>query len=77
MAFTSKTNKGFSKIRPVLGEGSTITIPRNYADYIVTEYGIAHLRGKTLKERAAALIAIAHPDFRPELEKEAKKLMWL
>ena len=36
-------------------------------DYIVTEYGIAHLRGKTLKERARALIEIAHPDFREEL----------
>lgn len=77
MAFTSRSSKGFSKIRCLLGEGSAITIPRNYADYIVTEYGVAHLRGRTLKERAQALIAIAHPDFRADLEKDAKKLMWL
>lgn len=77
MAFSSKTAKGFSKIRATLGAGSTVTIPRNYADYIVTEYGIAHLRGKTLRERANALISVAHPDFRKELEEEAKKLMWI
>ena len=77
MAFASKSAKGFSKIRATLGAGSTVTIPRNYADYIVTEYGIAHLRGKTLKERAAALISVAHPDFREELTTEAKKLMWI
>lgn len=77
MAFSSKTAKGFSKICTTLGAGSTVTIPRNYADYIVTEYGIAHLRGKTLRERANALIAIAHPDFRNELADEAKKLMWI
>ena len=77
MAFSSKSAKGFSKIRATLGAGSTVTIPRNYADYIVTEYGIAHLRGKNLKERANALIAIAHPDFRNELTAEAKKLMWI
>lgn len=77
MAFTSKTSKGYSKIKPVLSAGSSITIPRNYADYIVTEYGSVQLRGKNLKERAQGLISIAHPDFREELEKEAKKLMWL
>lgn len=77
MAFTSRSTKGISKIRSMLDAGSTVTIPRNYTDYIVTEYGIAHLRAKTLKERAAALIAIAHPDVRSELEKDARKLMWL
>ena len=77
MAFTSRTAKGQSKIRCMLEAGSTVTIPRNYADYIVTEYGIAHLRGRNLKERAAALIAIAHPDCREELTAQAKKLMWL
>ena len=77
MAFTSRSGKGFSKIKSVLSEGSTVTIPRNYADYIVTEYGIAQLRGKNLKERAEALIAIAHPDFRAELRKEAEKYKWL
>lgn len=77
MAFSSKSAKGFSKIRSTLGAGSTVTIPRNYADYIVTEYGIAHLRGKNLRERAEALIAIAHPDFREELRKDAKELLWI
>ena len=77
MAFTSKTNKGYSKIKSVLSAGSTITVPRNYADYIVTEYGSVQLRGKNLKERAEGLISIAHPDFRADLEKEAKRLMWV
>ncbi|MBP5169162.1 MAG: hypothetical protein ILP14_08155, partial [Oscillospiraceae bacterium] len=77
MAFSSKSAKGFSKIRATLGAGSAVTIPRNYADYIVTEYGIAHLRGRTIRERANALIAVAHPDCREELATEAKKLMWI
>jgi acyl-CoA hydrolase len=42
-------------------------------DYVVTEYGIAHLRGKTVKERVGELIAIAHPDFRTELKDAANK----
>jgi acyl-CoA hydrolase len=50
-----------------------VSIHRNYADYIVTEYGAAQLRGATLKERAERLIAIAHPKFREELTAEAKK----
>lgn len=77
MAFSSRTAKGYSKIKHVLDPGATVTVPRNYVDHVVTEYGIARLVGKTLKERAAALIGIAHPDFRAELTKEAKKLMWL
>jgi len=43
---------------------------------VVTEYGIAELRGKTQRERAEALIAVAHPDFRAELRKEAQRLYW-
>ena len=65
-----------SRIMPVLPEGSTVTIQRNLADYVVTEYGIAHLKGKSFRERAEALIKIAHPDFRQELEKAAKKRFW-
>jgi len=56
-----------SKITPFLKEGSIVTLSRNDVDYIVTEYGIAGLRGRSLKERADRLIAIAHPDFRDEL----------
>ncbi|MEE9491672.1 MAG: acetyl-CoA hydrolase/transferase C-terminal domain-containing protein, partial [Dehalococcoidia bacterium] len=47
-----------------------------FADYVVTEHGIASLAGKSHKERAEELIAIAHPDSRAELRKEARKLFW-
>ncbi|MBL7175953.1 MAG: hypothetical protein ISS66_09035 [Desulfobacteraceae bacterium] len=65
-----------SRIVPVLDEGSVITISRNYADYIVTEYGIARLMGKTIRERANEMIAIAHPDFRAELRKKVQELFY-
>ncbi len=77
MAFTAKTRKGISKIVPMLSPGAGVTIPRNYADYIVTEYGIAHLRAGSLVERANALIEIAHPDVRDELRDRAKELHYL
>ena len=50
-----------------------MTTSKNYVDNIVTEYGIARLHGKSLSERAKALISIAHPKFREELEREAKE----
>ena len=53
--------------------GSVVTVQRGWIDYIVTEYGIATLTGKTIRERARELIAVAHPDFRAELEKQAKQ----
>ena len=56
-----------SKIVAALTPGGVVTTPRYCADYVVTEYGIAHLRGKDLWQRAEALIAIAHPAFRDEL----------
>ncbi|WP_251197602.1 acetyl-CoA hydrolase/transferase family protein [Anaerotardibacter muris] len=59
-----------SKIRVFLTPGSLVTTPRNETQFIVTEYGIADLRGKTNKERAKALINIAHPDFRESLVEE-------
>lgn len=62
-----------SKIVPFIDHGACITTPRTEVDYIVTEYGIAHLWGKTLRERAKALIAIANPDFREELAAEYEK----
>ena len=77
MAFTTKTKKGVSKIVPMLAQGAGVTIPRNYADYIVTEYGVAHLRACSIKERANALISIAHPDDRDRLIYEAKKLFYI
>jgi 4-hydroxybutyrate CoA-transferase len=73
----SISNEGkISRITPHLDPGTIVTVPRNFADYIVTEFGIASLLGKSQRERAKELIAIAHPDFRDELEKQAKKLFW-
>ena len=62
-----------SKIVPFLAEGAVVTTSRNDTDYVVTEYGVAWLRGLNVKERAEALIAIAHPDFREWLQTEAEK----
>ena len=77
LAFPSRTAKGQSKIRPMLAQGAVVTVPRNYVDYIVTEYGVAPMRGRTVRERAENLIAIAHPDVREELRFEAKKLLYI
>ncbi|HNS55652.1 MAG TPA: GNAT family N-acetyltransferase, partial [Smithellaceae bacterium] len=62
-----------SRISPSLKEGTGITLHRGEIHYVVTEYGIAYLNGKNIRERAMALIAIAHPKFRPWLIAEAKK----
>ena len=69
IALPSITNKGFSKIVPYLKEGAGVTTTRAHVHYIVTEYGVVNLFGKNLKQRAKALISIAHPDYREELEK--------
>lgn len=63
-----------SRIVPSLSPGAAVTVPRTYVDYVVTEFGIAELKGKTLQERARALVDIAHPDFRDELESQARAL---
>ena len=74
IAMPSTARKGtVSRIVPLITEGSAVTTPRNDVNYVVTEYGIAQLKGKTLKERAKALIMIAHPAFRPHLIIEYKK----
>ena len=65
--------KKYSLKMPILTPGAVVTTSKNDVDYIVTEYGVAHLRGRSLGERARQLIAIAHPDFRDELTFEAKK----
>jgi 4-hydroxybutyrate CoA-transferase len=62
-----------SKIVPLLDEGATVTTSRCDVSYVVTEYGIARLRGQTLKERARRLINIAHPGFRDSLKAEFEK----
>lgn len=77
MVFPSTAAKGtVSRIVPLMEEGSFVTSPRQYTDYVVTEYGVAQLFGKSQRRRAEELIAIAHPDFRPELEKATKRLFW-
>jgi 4-hydroxybutyrate CoA-transferase len=67
------TGERVSRIVPVLGPGGVVTVPRTYVDYVVTENGIATLRGKTVKERARELISVAHPEFQDELEHEARR----
>ena len=70
IAIPSTAKKGtVSRIVPKLDDGSAVTTSRNDVNYVVTEFGVADLRGKTLKQRAEALISIAHPDFRDDLKK--------
>ncbi|KGN99330.1 4-hydroxybutyrate CoA-transferase [Porphyromonas macacae] len=69
MAMPSTAKKGTaSRIVAELAPGAAVTTSRNDVDYVVTEYGVARLKGKNLRQRADALIAIAHPDFREELK---------
>ena len=65
-----------SRIVPVLSPGTHVTTSKNDVNYVVSEYGVAQLRGKSTKQRAEALIGIAHPDFRGEL-REAARMMHL
>ena len=69
-AMPSTTTKGISKITPFLKEGAGVTTTRAHVHYVATEYGVVNLFGKSLKQRAKALISIAHPNFREELERE-------
>ncbi len=71
IAITSMTAKGQSKIRPVLTPGAGVVTTRAQAQYVVTENGIVYLRGKDLAQRARALISIADPSVREELERAA------
>ena len=73
IALPSRTNKGKGKIVPTLTPGAGVVTTRFQTQYVATEWGIAYLRGKNLAQRAKALIAIAHPDDREELEKAACK----
>ncbi len=75
IAMPSVTNKGLSKIVPYLREGAGVTTTRAHVHYIATEYRVVNLYGKNLKQRAKALISIAHPDHREMLEKEAHTRM--
>ncbi len=71
IALPSTTNKGESKIVSMLKQGAGVVTTRAHVRFIVTEYGIADLYGKTIKERIAAMINIAHPDHREQIQREA------
>ncbi len=73
MAMPSTVKGKISKIVTLLDEGAAVTTSRNDVDYVVTEYGVAHLKGETLRQRARNLIEIAHPDFRDSLKAEYEK----
>jgi acyl-CoA hydrolase len=66
-------NDTVSRIVPYISQGARVTVPRHYAGFVVTEHGVADLYGRTEPERAEALIKIAHPKFREELEKGARE----
>ncbi|HZW84129.1 MAG TPA: acetyl-CoA hydrolase/transferase C-terminal domain-containing protein [Candidatus Deferrimicrobium sp.] len=70
----SKGGNLASRIKPTLTPGATVTTPRHMVSYMVTEYGIVNLKGKSIWERAEAMISLAHPDFRDELIKEAQEI---
>lgn len=77
MVLPATAKKGqLSRIVPMLEPGSTLTTPRQYMDFVITEFGVVNLQGKTQRQRAEALISIAHPDFQPELKKQARKMFW-
>jgi acyl-CoA hydrolase len=69
IALPSVTNKGISRIVPFLKEGAGVVTTRGHVHWVITEYGITNLFGKSLKQRGKALIEIAHPDHREQLEK--------
>ena len=67
-------NDTISRIVPTLTPGTHVTTSKNDINYVVTEYGVAQLRGKSMKQRTLELIGIAHPNFRPELTEQAKRM---
>ncbi len=69
----STTSDGRSRIVPTLSPGSMVTTSKNTVDHVVTEHGVADLRGRSIAERARALIAVAHPDHRDDLERSARQ----
>jgi 4-hydroxybutyrate CoA-transferase len=77
IAISSTAKHGtISRIVPMLDPGAGVVTSRGLVRYVVTEYGVAYLHGKSVRERAQALIAIAHPDFREELQKYCEESKW-
>lgn len=72
--YSTAKNDSLSKIVPLLTPGAIVSLQRNDVDYVVTEYGVARLRGTSVRERVSRLIGIAHPKFRDQLAFEAERL---
>lgn len=77
IALPSTTSRGESRLVNCLKPGAGVVTTRAHVHYVVTEYGVANLYGKNLKERAKVLIELAHPDHRERLEKEAKEVRFI
>jgi acyl-CoA hydrolase len=75
IALPSVTKNGISRIVPSLKPGAGVVTTRAHVHYIITEYGIAHLYGKTITERVKALVNIAHPDHRETIDKQYYELI--
>lgn len=74
---TLRDGTAISKIAPLLKHGAGVVTSRNHVRYVITEYGVADLYGKTIRQRATQLIQIAHPDFREDLKKQASELHYI
>jgi acetyl-CoA hydrolase len=74
---TTRDGKVISRIVTMLKHGAGVVTSRNHVRYIVTEYGVADLYGRSIRKRAEALIGIAHPDFRESMKREAAELRYL
>ena len=74
---TLKDGTTLSRITDMLKQGAGVVTSRNHVRFVVTEYGVADLYGKSIRQRATQLIGVSHPDFRAELEKQAKALHYL
>ncbi|MCB0424598.1 MAG: 4-hydroxybutyrate CoA-transferase, partial [Mangrovimonas sp.] len=75
IALPSTTRRGVSRIVPALNRGAGVVTTRAHVHYVVTEYGVADLYGKTIKQRVKALLSIAHPDHREAIDKSYFELI--
>ncbi|EYE87428.1 acetyl-CoA hydrolase [Fervidicella metallireducens AeB] len=73
--YSTAKNDTISTIVPMLTQGAAVSLSRNDVDYVVTEHGVAPLKGRTIRERVRNLINIAHPNFREQLKKDAENYM--
>jgi acetyl-CoA hydrolase len=74
---TMRDGSVISRIVAMLKRGAGVVTTRNHVRYVVTEYGVADLYGKTIRQRAQQLINISHPDFRADLTREAEELNYI